>query len=49
VALRLKRNGIHRVRPLAGGLPLWMEREFPVEELPATARRADAARAAEGA
>jgi hypothetical protein len=33
VALRLKRNGITRIRPLQGGLTLWMTREFPVEEL----------------
>lgn len=24
------RNGISRVRPLQGGLNLWMEREYPV-------------------
>jgi hypothetical protein len=33
VALRLKRNGITRIRPLAGGLNLWVTREFPIEEL----------------
>jgi rhodanese-related sulfurtransferase len=36
VALRLKRRGITRVRPLAGGLAAWMARGYPVEavELP---------------
>ena len=29
----MKRAGITRVRPLHGGIKLWMEREFPVEEL----------------
>jgi hypothetical protein len=38
VALRLKRKGITRVRPLHGGLTLWMERNFPVEELAVDAR-----------
>jgi hypothetical protein len=33
VALRLQRNGITRIRPLQGGLTLWMSREFPIEEL----------------
>jgi 3-mercaptopyruvate sulfurtransferase SseA len=33
VALRLKRNGITRIRPLAGGLHLWMTREYPIEDL----------------
>ena len=33
MALRLKRKGITRIRPLHGGLTLWMTREFPVEEL----------------
>ena len=33
MALQLKRNGITRIRPLAGGLHLWMTREFPIEEL----------------
>jgi 3-mercaptopyruvate sulfurtransferase SseA len=38
VALLLKRNGIERVRPLLGGLDLWRERQFPLEEMPATLR-----------
>jgi len=33
VALKLKRAGITRVRPLFGGINLWMEHKFPVEEL----------------
>ena len=30
MALKLIRNGISRVRPLHGGLNLWMERQYPV-------------------
>lgn len=30
-AFLLKRKGIHRVRPLEGGLDAWRERKFPVE------------------
>jgi rhodanese-related sulfurtransferase len=30
-ALRLKRHGIGRVRPLEGGFPVWKELGFPVE------------------
>jgi 3-mercaptopyruvate sulfurtransferase SseA len=33
VALQLKRKGITRIRPLAGGLHQWMTREFPIEAL----------------
>ena len=33
MALRLKRNGITRVRPLEGGLTLWIDRQFPTEKL----------------
>jgi len=33
VALRLKRNGVTRIRPLQGGLNVWVSREFPVEDL----------------
>jgi rhodanese-related sulfurtransferase len=33
VALQLKRQGITRVRPLHGGLELWMDRKFPTMEL----------------
>jgi len=38
VALLLKRNGIERVRPLLGGLDLWRERQFPLEEMPEALR-----------
>ena len=30
VALKLKRFGIHRVRPLAGGIEAWQEQDLPV-------------------
>jgi 3-mercaptopyruvate sulfurtransferase SseA len=33
VALRLKREGITRIRPLQGGLNLWMSRQFPIEKV----------------
>jgi len=36
VALQLKRAGIMRVRPLHGGLHIWMDRGFPVTELKPT-------------
>jgi membrane protein DedA with SNARE-associated domain/rhodanese-related sulfurtransferase len=32
-ALRLKRHGVKRVRPLEGGFPVWKELGFPIEEL----------------
>jgi len=32
VALLLKRQGILRVRPLAGGLPAWRELGYPLQE-----------------
>lgn len=35
MALMLKRNGITRVRPLAGGVVAWREREYPLEALAA--------------
>jgi 3-mercaptopyruvate sulfurtransferase SseA len=31
VALQLKRAGIHRVRPLAGGFEAWRDLGYPVE------------------
>ncbi len=31
-ALLLKKKGIHRVRPLEGGLDAWRDRKFPVEQ-----------------
>ena len=33
MALLLKRNGITRVRPLAGGVEAWRERNFPLQKL----------------
>ena len=30
-ALRLKRHGVRRVRPLEGGFPIWKELGFPIE------------------
>jgi rhodanese-related sulfurtransferase len=30
VALRLRRRGVARVRPLAGGFDAWTERGYPV-------------------
>jgi len=30
----LKKKGIHRVRPLEGGLDAWRERKYPVERRP---------------
>ena len=36
MALMLKHNGISRVRPLQGGLNLWMDRNFPTEKLQVT-------------
>ncbi len=36
MALLLRKNGITRVRPLAGGLEIWRERNFPLESLKLT-------------
>jgi rhodanese-related sulfurtransferase len=33
VALLLKRHGIERVRPLAGGFDAWVEAGYPVDPL----------------
>ena len=33
IALLLRKNGITRVRPLAGGIDAWREKDFPVEAL----------------
>jgi rhodanese-related sulfurtransferase len=33
MALLLKRNGITKVRPLAGGVEAWRARNFPLEAL----------------
>ncbi len=42
-ALMLKRKGITRVRPLAGGIDAWRERNYPVEARPAKTTWAAAA------
>jgi 3-mercaptopyruvate sulfurtransferase SseA len=39
VALMLKRRGITRVRPLAGGLASWKEKGFPLEVRPLTPKQ----------
>jgi rhodanese-related sulfurtransferase len=33
VALALRRHGVTRVRPLAGGFPGWRDRGFPVQPI----------------
>jgi rhodanese-related sulfurtransferase len=33
MALMLKRNGIKRVRPLAGGVAAWRARNYPLEQV----------------
>jgi hypothetical protein len=37
VALLLRRRGVLRIRPLAGGFEAWQERDLPVEPLPVPA------------
>jgi rhodanese-related sulfurtransferase len=34
VALQLKKQGITRIRPLAGGISGWRELQFPVDPVP---------------
>lgn len=34
MALRLRRVGITRVRPLAGGFEAWLAAGFPIEPVP---------------
>jgi hypothetical protein len=51
VALQLKKQGIARIRPLAGGIEGWRELQFPVDPAPldaapVTTERRDAGRAA---
>jgi len=36
VALLLRRKGITRIRPLAGGLEGWRQRGFPLTTLPSS-------------
>ena len=40
MALQLKRQGIARVRPLQGGLELWIDRKFPTMTLKLSAAKA---------
>lgn len=35
MALLLRRRGVARVRPLAGGLAAWRERGYPLARIPA--------------
>ena len=39
MALRLKRMGITRVRPLYGGFEAWRAKGFPLEPLPVEAEQ----------
>jgi hypothetical protein len=34
VALRLKKQGITRIRPLAGGIEAWRRLRYPVDPVP---------------
>jgi rhodanese-related sulfurtransferase len=34
VALLLRKQGIRRIRPLAGGLGAWRERGYPLSSIP---------------
>jgi len=40
VALRLRKRGITRVRPLEGGFDAWRERGFPLENFAPTVKLA---------
>jgi len=39
VALLLRKRGISRIRPLAGGFEAWQDGGFPVEPLPIQSAR----------
>jgi 3-mercaptopyruvate sulfurtransferase SseA len=41
VALQLKRAGIRKVRPLAGGFEAWRKLDLPVEAVIARPRKTD--------
>jgi len=43
VALRLRRYGVTRVRPLEGGLRSWTGRHYPTEKLQPSLKDGDAA------
>ncbi|MGH9804638.1 MAG: hypothetical protein ACRD4D_05660 [Candidatus Acidiferrales bacterium] len=45
MALLLRRRGIERVRPLAGGLDAWREHGFPLEAIEPAAPPTSEARA----
>jgi 3-mercaptopyruvate sulfurtransferase SseA len=47
VALILRRRGVHRVRPLAGGFYAWRDRGYPVQPLPRPTPPTDAGLVAE--
>jgi 3-mercaptopyruvate sulfurtransferase SseA len=49
VALMLKRRGITRVRPLAGGLAGWKEKGFPLETRQITPKQTSMEQSAETA
>lgn len=48
-ALKLKRNGIHQVRPLEGGIDAWRQRKYPVVRHPGSSHGRRESRAAVGA
>jgi membrane protein DedA with SNARE-associated domain/rhodanese-related sulfurtransferase len=48
-ALKLKRNGIHRVRPLEGGIDAWRQRKYPLVRHPGSSHGRRESRAAIGA
>lgn len=45
MALQLKRRGIERVRPLAGGFEAWRQAGYPVEPIEAAGPAVDATEA----
>lgn len=48
-ALKLKRNGIHQVRPLEGGIDAWRQRKYPLVRHPGSSHGRRESRAAVGA
>lgn len=48
-ALKLKRNGIHQVRPLEGGIDAWRQRKYPLVRHPGSSHGRRESRAAIGA
>lgn len=47
-ALRLKRNGLHQVRPLEGGIEAWRQRKYPLVRHPKASHSHHESRAAIG-